>query len=143
MLPCWLLLLAGLSAQVRTITGSVASPEGEALIGATVQVESSRRGTATDAQGNFAIEAATGETLRFYYTGYTTRSITVGNEILINVVLEANDNVLNETVVVGYGTQKKERPHRGRLVRLRPRSCAIRSPPTSTRPYRAAWPGYR
>ncbi|HMQ45959.1 MAG TPA: TonB-dependent receptor [Saprospiraceae bacterium] len=102
------LLSAGLSAQTRTIKGTVASSEGEPLIGATILVENeTSRGTITDFNGNFSIEAATGEVLRVSYTGYEEKKITVGVENTLAIVLEASAEILDEVIVVGYGTQKK------------------------------------
>jgi TonB-dependent starch-binding outer membrane protein SusC len=102
------LLTAGLSAQVRTITGKVSSPNGETLIGATILVENStERGTVTDFNGNYSIQAATGETIRISYTGFETKTIVLSAEIVLNVVLEPASELLDEIVVIGYGTQKK------------------------------------
>lgn len=100
--------IAGLSAQVRTVRGNVRSSDGEAAIGATVRVDNAPdRGAVSDAAGNFSIEAARGETLRISYTGHSTRTIVLGDETSLDLVLEPLTNVLNETVVVGYGTVKK------------------------------------
>ncbi len=100
--------IAGLSAQVRTVRGNVRSSDGEPAIGATVRVDNAPdRGAVSDAAGNFSIEAARGETLRISYTGHSTRTIVLGDETSLDLVLEPLTNVLNETVVVGYGTVKK------------------------------------
>lgn len=104
----WLLSVVCLSAQIRTVTGTVTAADGEPLIGATVQVENApERGTATDIDGKFSIEAASGETLLFSYTGYEAKSVVLGNEITLNMVMEQGAVLLDELVVVGYGTQKK------------------------------------
>lgn len=100
--------IAGLSAQVRTVRGNVRSSDGEPAIGATVRVDNAPdRGAVSDAAGNFSIEAARGETLRISYTGHSTQTIVLGDETSLDLVLEPLTNVLNETVVVGYGTVKK------------------------------------
>jgi len=110
----WLPLLIGvlsftcLSAQVRTITGNIRSSEGGALIGANVQVvDAPDRGTITDLDGNFSIQAATGEQLRISYTGFESLTVAVGTETTLNLVLEQATILLDELVVVGYGKAKK------------------------------------
>ena len=106
-----LLFITGLSsayAQTVNVTGTVTSAEdGEPLIGATIQVKGTTTGSATDIDGNYAIKAQIGQTLVFSYVGYTTREIKV-DKTRIDVALLENDAVLDEVVVVGYGTQKKK-----------------------------------
>lgn len=103
-----LLLTASLSAQMRTISGTITSTDGESLIGATVLVENSvARGTSTDFDGKFSIEVKTGETLSISYTGYETKTVPVTAESVYTIVMEMNSEVLDVVVVVGYGTQKK------------------------------------
>ncbi|MCC6460404.1 MAG: TonB-dependent receptor [Saprospiraceae bacterium] len=103
-----LLLATGLNAQLRTYSGTVNSAEGEPVIGATIRVENAQsRGTVTNADGKFSIEAASGEVLSIAYTGYATRTMTLGAETSFTVVLEGSALLLNETVVIGYGTAKK------------------------------------
>ena len=109
----WLLLsylfffAIGLQAQQRTITGLVMDEENETLIGATVQVENSGRGTATDIDGAFSVQAATGEKLVISYTGYEAKTIIISVENNITVVLRSASEIMDEVVVVGYGKQKK------------------------------------
>ncbi|MCB0636096.1 MAG: TonB-dependent receptor plug domain-containing protein, partial [Lewinella sp.] len=103
-----LLAATGLSAQVRTITGTVRSADGEPLIGATVMVnQSADRGTVTDFDGQFSLRAETGETLSLSYTGFRSQTITVTTESHYEIVMELAQTLLEEVVVVGYGTQKK------------------------------------
>jgi len=108
MVPLGLLFATLVSAQMRTITGKVSSSAGEALIGATVQVQSaSDRGAVSDASGNYSIQAAKGEVLVFSYLGLSPKTLTLGNETVLNVELDPDAALLEETVVVGYGTAKK------------------------------------
>ncbi|MCB0588614.1 MAG: TonB-dependent receptor, partial [Phaeodactylibacter sp.] len=103
-----LFIAPGLSAQVRTITGTVTSTDGEPLIGATILVEdSANRGAITDFDGRFSLEAETGETLKVSYTGYENKSVTLGAESNMDIVLDVASELLDEVVVIGYGTQKK------------------------------------
>lgn len=107
-LSLFLFVAVGLGAQVRTITGTVRSADGEPLIGATVLVENATdRGTVTDIDGSFSVQAETGETVFVSYTGFETKSATVTVENILNIVLEVSAELLDEVVVVGYGTQKK------------------------------------
>lgn len=104
----WLLCVAYLSAQVRTITGTVRSAEGEPLIGATVLVESEpTRGTVTEVDGSFSITVASGEKLLISYTGYETQVIAIGTLTKLDIQMVTASAILDEVVVVGYGTQKK------------------------------------
>ncbi|HPH17430.1 MAG TPA: TonB-dependent receptor [Haliscomenobacter sp.] len=108
MIPAGILFATLLSAQMRTITGRISSSDGEGLIGATVQVQSTTvRGAVTDANGGYSIQAATGETLVFAYLGLTSKTLKLGNETVVNMELEPDATLLEETVVVGYGTAKK------------------------------------
>ncbi len=104
----WVLSAACLSAQVRTVTGNVRSSEGDALIGATIRVENAPdRGAISDVDGHFTIKAAKGETLQIAYTGHNTRNVLLGDETNVEIVLEPSSLILDETVVVGYGSVKK------------------------------------
>ncbi|GAB3664838.1 TonB-dependent receptor [Echinicola sediminis] len=93
----------------RTVTGKVSSSvDGEAIPGATVSILGTTKGTATDIDGAFSITVADGSAvLVFSFVGYKTQEIAVGNQSIIDVVLEEDLQGLEEVVVVGYGTQKK------------------------------------
>ncbi|MDD7760013.1 MAG: TonB-dependent receptor plug domain-containing protein, partial [Bacteroidales bacterium] len=96
------------SAQQTKITGTVKGPGGEPLIGASVRVDKSTKGTVTDIDGNYAIEATTSSNLIFSYIGYETKNEKVGDRRVINVTLEEKSDLLNEVVVIGYGTMDKK-----------------------------------
>ncbi|WP_231389886.1 SusC/RagA family TonB-linked outer membrane protein [Sphingobacterium pedocola] len=91
----------------QTVTGRVTSSTG-AVSGVTVTIkENSSVSTSTDDQGNFSIQASNGQTLIFTAIGFTTlEEIVTGN--VLSVVLDESDQALEEIVVVGYGTQKRE-----------------------------------
>ncbi|RXK62631.1 TonB-dependent receptor [Lacibacter luteus] len=95
-------------AQSLTVSGSVKNKAtGEALTGATVQVEGSSASTLTDAQGLFSISASQGSVLLISYTGMTTHRHTVTGSGNIAILLEESAaSNLGEVIVVGYGTQK-------------------------------------
>lgn len=90
----------------RKITGVISDPSGP-LVGVTVTVKDSSTGTVTDLDGNFSLDVAAGETLDISYLGYVPQSIKITNQTNVNVILKENSALLNEVVVVGYGTQKK------------------------------------
>lgn len=86
------------------ISGTVTDDQGEPLIGASVMVKGTSRGTATDLDGNYEINAKIGETLVFSYVGYVASEVKVGGSPVVNVQLQENNNDLDELLVVGYGT---------------------------------------
>ncbi|WP_116108594.1 SusC/RagA family TonB-linked outer membrane protein [Lewinella sp. IMCC34191] len=97
-----------LSAQ-RTVTGQVTDESGMELIGATVLVEGTDIGTATDIDGSYSIEVPGDDAvLLFSYVGFGTMSETVGTRSVIDVELGSDGELLSEVVVVGYGTQRRE-----------------------------------
>lgn len=94
--------------QAGTVKGQVVDATGEPIIGANIMVKGSTNGTITDFDGNFTLQNASG-TLVISYIGYQTQEITVkGNETNLKIVLKEDSELLQEVVVVGYGTQKKE-----------------------------------
>ncbi|MDE7402001.1 MAG: TonB-dependent receptor [Muribaculaceae bacterium] len=98
--------VSALAQENITVRGTVVSrADGEPLIGATVMSEATKKGTATDLDGNFQIQAPKGSKLTFSYVGYN--STTLGAEPEMNVYLDENSAVLNEVVVVGYQTIRK------------------------------------
>ena len=93
--------------QSKKVTGRVSDSQGP-LIGATVMVKGTSNGVVTDIDGNFNLNVAPGSTLVISYVGYVTQEITVGNQSFISVNLKEEGRVLNDVVVIGYGTQRKE-----------------------------------
>lgn len=92
----------------RSITGSIKSEDGSGLIGATVQIEGTTLGTATDIDGNFRLEVSESNvTLIVSYLGFVTQEIKVGLASQYDIVLAEDIDALEEVVIVGYGTVKK------------------------------------
>ena len=89
------------------VSGTVTDRGGEPLVGVAVQVEGQNAASITDLDGNYAISAPQGATLRFSCMGFADKVVKVTSEIL-NVTLEDDIELLQEVVVVGYGVQKKE-----------------------------------
>ena len=108
-----ILVLAGLSAssafaQTRSISGTVVDSQGIPVIGASViVVGNSTMGTITDLDGNFSLNVPTGSSISVSFIGYETQVIAVGNQSVFNVILAEDTEFLEETVVVGYGVQRK------------------------------------
>ena len=95
-------------AQNRTIRGTVVDTDGEPVIGAAVTVVGNTRiGAATDLNGAFSLNVPAGATISVESIGYKTQTFAVGNQSVFNVVLEEDTEMLEETVVIGYGVQKK------------------------------------
>ena len=90
-----------------TITGHVTGDSSQPLNGVAVQVKGSTRGTTTNEQGDFSIEASASDVLVISYVGYTSKEVTVGNQSTINVTLTSAGQELQQVVVVGYGTQRR------------------------------------
>lgn len=91
-------------AQEKTITGTVTDDTGGPLPGVSVLIKGTTIGTETNFDGRYSIKANTGDVLVFSFVGMTTQEKTVGIPDNINVVLQTNDNILDEVVVVAYGT---------------------------------------
>ncbi len=98
----------GMMAQSHTVTGTVKDNKGEPLIGVTVQVQGTTTGTVTDIDGNFAIQnVRPNDNLEFSYVGMKSQVIPVQGKTNIQVTLSDDSELLDEVVVVGYGTQTR------------------------------------
>ena len=91
----------------KVITGRITNEAGDPLVGVSVLVKGTSRGTTTNANGVFSISADAGETLEFSIIGYKLSAVKIGESANINVQLAPEVSGLNEIVVVGYGTQKR------------------------------------
>jgi hypothetical protein len=95
-------------AQGVTVKGKIIDGSGEALIGVTVQVQGTTVGTTTDVDGNFTIpNIPTNAVLEVSYVGMRLQTIPVNGRTSINITLEEDTELLEEIVVVGYGTMRK------------------------------------
>lgn len=108
----FLLLLAvgtSVAAQAQqTVTGHVTDPAGEPVIGATVaQKGNYSNGTITDFDGRFSLKLPSNATIVISYIGYKAQEIALKGRTAINVTMQEDSEMLEEVVVVGYGTQKK------------------------------------
>lgn len=103
------MLCCALGARAQTaVSGRVLSAEdAQPLIGANVVVEGTRQGVTTDAEGRFTIPAKSSDILVFSYIGYETIRETVGSRTVLDIRLKAQENTLDEVIVMGYSTQTK------------------------------------
>ncbi|KAB5487649.1 MULTISPECIES: SusC/RagA family TonB-linked outer membrane protein [Flagellimonas] len=102
-----LLFTVLVQAQDSTVRGTVKDESGAPLPGASVILKNTSRGTTTDFDGNFEIGVPSDGTLVFSYVGYTPAEETIAGRSQIEVTLQPDVSLLDEIVVVGYGTQKK------------------------------------
>lgn len=96
-------------AQQHALNGKVLDGNGEPLIGVSIQVKNTPRGTITDFNGNFSVEVISGETLIISYIGYLQQEIAITNQKTLNVTMAEDSQTLDEVVVVGYGSQSKRK----------------------------------
>ena len=96
-------------AQNITVKGTVVDQTNEPLIGVTVLVDGQKSGGAvTDFDGNYTIQAPSDATLKFSYIGYQDQLVPIDGKTTLNITMKEDNAVLQEVVVVGFGTQKKE-----------------------------------
>ncbi|QSS97290.1 SusC/RagA family TonB-linked outer membrane protein [Psychroflexus sp. ALD_RP9] len=102
-----LLLPISLFAQ-QTVKGTVVGEDGVPIPGVNISIENTNKGTTTDFDGNYSIVVEQNQVLKFSYLGFKPKQVTFINQDEINVTLQLDTAVLEEVVVVGYGTAKKE-----------------------------------
>lgn len=96
------------SQEKYTLTGTVTEENGEPIIGANVVVKNTTNGTVTDLDGNFSLEVNGKKvTITISYIGFTPQEMTVTSDKPIKITMKADDNLMEEVVVTGYGTFKK------------------------------------
>ena len=91
----------------QQVKGTVQDASGEPLIGVNILEKGTSNGTVSRADGTYSINVAKGKTLVFSYIGYKPKEVTVKGATL-NVYLSEDVNLLNEQVVVGYGTMQRK-----------------------------------
>ena len=94
--------------EVKTISGQVVSKsDGLPVPGVNILIIGTTKGTSTDFDGKYQIEAKVGDALQFSYVSFKNQIIIIGDNAIINVSLDEDTNALDEVVLIGYGTQKK------------------------------------
>ncbi len=91
--------------QTRKVSGRVSDSQGP-LVGATVMEKGTSNGALTDLDGNFTLNVGANATLVISYVGYVQQEVAAKDNL--NVILEEDGHVINEVVVIGYGTQRRE-----------------------------------
>lgn len=108
----WALLFAfmfpvlGFSQTIK-VRGTVVDATGMSIIGASVLEKGTTNGVITDIDGNFELSVSANGTLQISYVGFQTQEIPVNNQTVFKVTLKEDAEVLDEVIVVGYGTMKK------------------------------------
>lgn len=96
--------------QERIVTGKVTTESGEGLPGVTVRIADSNTGAVTDVDGNYRLKVPSDETIiSFSYVGFVTQQIKAGSQTTINVSLAEDIEALDEVVIVGYGSQSRNK----------------------------------
>jgi TonB-dependent SusC/RagA subfamily outer membrane receptor len=101
------LLASALNAQ-NVVTGKVTGENNAPLLGVSVQVKGTSKGTTSDLQGMFSIQANSNDVLVFSYVGYDTQEVPVAGKTEVNATLATSKKQLEQVVVVGYGTQRRK-----------------------------------
>jgi len=92
----------------KKITGTVVDAQGPVIGASVVEKGKTGNGVITDFDGNFTLNVSPDATIVISYVGYETQEIKVGNQSSFNITLSEDDSVLDEVVVIGYGTMKKK-----------------------------------
>ena len=92
----------------KRVSGTVKSTNGESIIGANVKVTGTTIGCITDIDGNFTLEVPENAKLTVSYIGFQTQEIAINGKSSVNIVLEEDTEMLDEIVVIGYGSMKKK-----------------------------------
>lgn len=98
---------ASAQSRAKVIVGKVLDTDMAPVIGASIMVKGTQTGTITDIDGSFELEVTSGDVLTVASLGYLTEEIKVGDRSSIEVILEEDSQLLEEVVVVGYGTVKR------------------------------------
>lgn len=95
------------SQQKKRITGRIVDKNGDPIIGANVIEKGTSNGVITDLDGNYSLEVTSGTMLQVSYIGYVSQDIVIGSQSVYNLTLSEDSQVIDEVVVVAFGTQKK------------------------------------
>ena len=104
-----LCFLTSLTLAQVSVTGKVSDTEGIPISGVNVLIKDSTKGTLTDFDGKFAIEAKVGDVIVFSYLGFKTKEVKVNEKIDLNITLIEDVDALEEIVVIGYGEKSKRK----------------------------------
>lgn len=105
-------------AQNKEISGSVKDAKGLPIPAVTVLIKGSNKGTQTDFNGQFKLQAKANDVLRFSFIGYQSRKFKMGNSNYLSVILEEETQKLDEVVVMGYGSAKSIKQTVGTVTKI-------------------------
>lgn len=137
------LLLIGVQTFAQNVvTGKVTDAKGEPVAAVGIQIKGTNVGVITDLDGNYRINAGNGAELVFTSIGYKTVTVPVGNRSTLNVVLEEDTLLLDDVVVVGYGTARRK-DLTGSISAIQSETIAVQNTSTVSRMLEGAAPGLR
>lgn len=102
---CWQTAIAQ---NTKRVSGTVATANGEPLIGVSVKVSGERTGTTTDANGKFELNVKPNAVLEISYVGFESQKVSVGGQTKLNIVMKDDAKLLEDVVVIGYGVSKRK-----------------------------------
>ncbi|MDB5133786.1 MAG: TonB-dependent receptor [Mucilaginibacter sp.] len=105
--PLFLLISSWAMAQNVSVTGKVTDEKGQVLPGVTVSIKGTTKGTNSDLNGKYVITANSNDVLIFSMVGFVKQEANINSRSTINITLKDQDQLLNEIVVIGYGSQKR------------------------------------
>lgn len=91
----------------KKVKGTILDAAGIPVIGANIMVKGTAQGTITDLNGQFSLDVPAGTTLQISYIGMANQEVKVGNQTNLSITMKEDSEMLDELVVVGFGTQKK------------------------------------
>ncbi len=101
--------LTSYSQNIESVSGTVTDEEGDALIGVNVQIRGASTGTSTDLDGRYTLEDVSSDAvLVFSYIGFETQEVPVNGQSVVDVIMKNDAQLLDEVVVVGYGTVRRQ-----------------------------------
>ena len=109
------------------MSGVVKDNAGEPVIGASIAVKGGTTGTISDIDGKFSLNVAKGAILEVSFIGYKTQEFKIDSSKSLNIVLKDDTEMLDEVVVVGYGTMRKK-DLTGSVVQINPTKIADQNP---------------
>jgi TonB-linked SusC/RagA family outer membrane protein len=113
----------------RKITGVIVDEANEPVTGASIVEKGTTNGIISDVDGNFTIEVSQNAELQISYIGYLTQTVSTANKTTLRIIMVEDTQVLDEVVVIGYGTMRKK-DLTGSIVQIRPDNIANENPKT-------------
>lgn len=144
MIVClWFVSICGTAfAQERAVTGVVtSSDDGQPIPGVNVSIKGTTRGTSTNAEGSYRIQAPEGTTLVFSFVGMATKEVAIGNRTQVNVGLEPDSKMLGEVVVTAVGIERSQKALGYSVERLSADKLVQKSEPDVVRAMQGKIPG--